>query len=132
MPGFSVTFVAKISRGRTVSNSTRSTNTWRSVVICKKSSDLMLETRVFNFSLLQEHQKPFVCPMPSCGRGFAEKIKLKQHQMSMHIKSRPYKCRVEGCTADFNEMANRNSHERTVHKYDYKKKVETINKSAML
>ena len=53
---------------------------------------------------------------------------IKTGYLSIHGKN----CSISGCTADFNEMANRNSHERTVHKYDYKKQVETINKSAML
>lgn len=39
---------------------------------------------------------------------------------------RPFKCRLEGCEADFNEMANRNAHEKNVHKYDYKKAMKEL------
>lgn len=39
---------------------------------------------------------------------------------------RPFKCRLEGCEADFNEMANRNAHEKNVHKYDYKKAMKDL------
>ncbi len=41
--------------------------------------------------------------------------------MNVHIRSRPYKCRLPGCDADFNELANRNAHEKNVHKLDTKK-----------
>ncbi len=68
---------------------------------------------------LENHQKPYVCAI--CGKGFAYKTKLQSHQMNVHIRSRPYKCRLEGCEADFNELANRNTHERRVHNFNYRK-----------
>jgi len=46
--------------------------------------------------------------------------------MNVHIRSRPYKCRLAGCDADFNELANRNAHEKNVHKFDVKKTLQDI------
>ena len=49
-----------------------------------------------------------------CGKGFTNTEVLRRHQMSVHLKLRPYKCRY-GCTFAYNDQANRNAHERKSH-----------------
>jgi len=49
-----------------------------------------------------------------CGKGFHKSDALKKHQMSVHLKLRPYKCRY-GCTFAYNDQGNRNAHEKKTH-----------------
>ena len=51
-----------------------------------------------------------------CGKGFIDTSHLRFHQMSVHIKTRPYRCRY-GCIDNigYNDHSNRNSHERKRH-----------------
>ena len=60
----------------------------------------------------KEEDKKYVCE--SCGKGFTQERKMKQHAMNVHIKSRPYKCRF-GCAFAYNDSANRNAHENKKH-----------------
>ena len=52
----------------------------------------------------------------TCGRGFKDTPSLKSHEMSLHIKTRPFKCRYK-CPNDigYNDLSNRNSHEKKKH-----------------
>ena len=58
-----------------------------------------------------------------CGKGFQSKSHLKMHQMSVHLKLRPYSCRY-GCEFSYNDSSNRNSHERKVHGKVFATKME--------
>ena len=63
-----------------------------------------------------DSQKRFLCP--DCGKGFVDISALSNHQMNVHIKTRPYKCRYPECTRrepGYNDQGNRNSHEKRVH-----------------
>ena len=51
---------------------------------------------------------------PDCGKGFTSTYHLKKHQMSVHLKLRPYKCRY-GCAFAYNDSSNRNAHEKKTH-----------------
>jgi len=53
-------------------------------------------------------------PCDECGKGFYEITALKSHQMSVHIKARPFPCRF-GCGASSNIAGNRNKHEINKH-----------------
>jgi hypothetical protein len=50
----------------------------------------------------------------ACGKGFSSDQKLRGHNMSVHLKLRPYKCRY-GCEQAFNDSSNRGQHERRAH-----------------
>jgi len=60
----------------------------------------------------KDEDKKFQCK--HCGKGFNIEYKLKAHEMSVHIKARPFKCRY-GCTFAYNDSSNRNAHERKTH-----------------
>ena len=60
----------------------------------------------------EEKDKRFQCGI--CGKGFYDKKKLANHEMSMHIKTRPHRCRY-GCDIGYNDISNRNAHERKTH-----------------
>ena len=60
----------------------------------------------------QDAEKKYKCQ--DCGKGFIEIGALKQHQMNMHLKLRPYSCRY-GCDISYNDTSNRNSHEKKKH-----------------
>ena len=51
-----------------------------------------------------------------CGNGFIDRSSLRSHEMSVHIKARPFKCRYK-CENDigYNDLSNRNSHEKKKH-----------------
>ena len=51
-----------------------------------------------------------------CGKGFGENAILRNHEMNVHIKSRPFRCRYN-CENDigYNDLSNRNSHEKKKH-----------------
>ena len=51
-----------------------------------------------------------------CGKGFTDSSAMRNHEMSVHIKARPFKCRYK-CEHDigYNDLSNRNSHERKKH-----------------
>ena len=61
---------------------------------------------------LDDKEKRFQCGI--CGKGFFAEKKLRIHEMSMHIKSRPHRCRY-GCDVGYNDISNRNAHERKTH-----------------
>ena len=52
-----------------------------------------------------------------CGKGFTDRCHLRNHEMNVHIKARPFKCRYNYCPNDigYNDLSNRNSHERKKH-----------------
>ena len=58
-----------------------------------------------------------------CGKGFQSQSHLKMHQMSVHLKLRPYSCRY-GCEFRYNDSSNRNSHERKIHGKIFTTKME--------
>ena len=60
----------------------------------------------------EDRDKKHVCN--ECGKGFSEITALKSHQMSVHIKARPFPCRF-GCGASSNIAGNRNKHEINKH-----------------
>jgi len=60
----------------------------------------------------EEKDKRHVCDI--CGKGFIDKGKLRCHNMSVHIKARPFNCRY-GCSFSYNDLSNRNSHEKKKH-----------------
>jgi len=60
----------------------------------------------------REEDKKLQCT--TCGKGFTCESSLKSHEMSVHIKARPYKCRY-GCEFAYNDSSNRNAHERKTH-----------------
>ena len=64
-----------------------------------------------------DEEKSFQCQ--ECGKGFHKLDALKKHQMSVHLKLRPYKCRY-GCTFAYNDQGNRNAHEKKTHGQLYK------------
>ena len=70
-----------------------------------------LEAHIAAVHLPDELKK---CQCPDCGKGFAEFSMLKQHQISVHLQTRPYACRF-GCDARFNDKSNRRQHERKTH-----------------
>lgn len=61
---------------------------------------------------LDDKEKRFQCGI--CGKGFFAEKKLRVHEMSMHIKTRPHRCRY-GCDIGYNDISNRNAHERKTH-----------------
>jgi len=69
----------------------------------------------------KEEDKKHHCK--DCEKGFVNEYLLKTHQMSVHIKSRPYKCRY-GCTFAYNDQSNRNAHERKIHGKKFNEHVE--------
>ena len=50
-----------------------------------------------------------------CGKGFMAKRAMKQHEMNVHLKLRPYVCRYEGCEFRYNDTSNRGFHEKQKH-----------------
>jgi len=60
----------------------------------------------------EEKDKKYVCDI--CGKGFLQKDKLNGHNMSVHIKARPFNCRY-GCSFSYNDYRNRNAHEKKKH-----------------
>jgi len=80
---------------------------------CKICGDSFIHLRRH---MLNFHQgvKNFQCD--KCEKGFVSKSLLDKHNMSVHIKSRPYACRYgSGCTMSYNDVSNRNSHEKKKH-----------------
>jgi len=59
-----------------------------------------------------EKDKKYVCDI--CNKGFLMKSSFKSHNMSVHIKARPFICRY-GCSFAYNDVSNRNSHEKKKH-----------------
>ena len=59
-----------------------------------------------------EKLKPFQCE--KCDKGFSSKKMLKNHEFSVHLKSRPFKCRYE-CGMDYNDPSNMYQHEKRKH-----------------
>ena len=70
-----------------------------------------------------DHEKEFQCQ--DCGKGFKVLKELKRHQMSAHIKSKPYNCRY-GCDIAYNDKSNRNQHERKQHGKVYTSREEML------
>ena len=62
---------------------------------------------------IPDSEKEFQCN--ACEKGFCESFRLRNHQMNVHIKSRPYKCRYPPCEMAYNDLSNRNSHEKRSH-----------------
>ena len=60
-----------------------------------------------------DSEKDFQCT--DCGKGFARPYMLKDHQINVHIKSRPHHCRYEGCEKRYNDRGNLAAHERRRH-----------------
>ena len=58
-------------------------------------------------------ERPWQCR--ECPKNFFVKIKLAQHRLSCHIKTRPYVCRSPGCSANFNHIGNLAAHEKKLH-----------------
>ena len=50
-----------------------------------------------------------------CGKGFMSTSAMKQHDMNVHLKLRPWKCRYEGCEFRYNDPTNRRFHEQKKH-----------------
>jgi len=61
---------------------------------------------------MEDVYKKYRCE--DCGKGFNENQKLKDHQMNVHLRLRPYKCR-HGCEMAYNDRSNRNQHEKRKH-----------------
>ena len=61
-----------------------------------------------------------------CGKRFIRPEILKKHDMSVHLKLRPYECRY-GCDMRYNEVSNRNQHEKKTHG----KLFEIVNESVL-
>ena len=59
-----------------------------------------------------EKLKPYQCE--KCDKGFSENKQLRNHEFSVHIKSRPFKCRYE-CGMDYNDPSNMYQHEKKKH-----------------
>ena len=82
-------------------------------VICKICNKEVKQLRHHMMTVHKsDEQKAQQCP--DCGKGFIDINRLKKHQMSVHLKLRPYKCRY-GCTFAYNDSSNRNAHERKTH-----------------
>jgi len=58
------------------------------------------------------HLKKYPCS--DCDKAFITPGPLRNHQMSVHLKLRPYNCRY-GCEFAYNDLGNRNAHERKKH-----------------
>ena len=52
-------------------------------------------------------EKPFMCPWPECGKGFARQHDCKRHQQ-LHSDTRPHEC--GGCGKQFARMDALNRH----------------------
>ena len=59
-----------------------------------------------------DDKKKFQCQ--DCGKGFIGSYQLKKHQISVHLKTRPFNCRY-GCDVSYNDTSNRNQHEKRTH-----------------
>ena len=70
-----------------------------------------------------DNEKKFQCQ--DCGKGFVTLKEVKRHQMSAHIKSKPYNCRY-GCDIAYNDKSNRNQHERKQHGKVYTSREEML------
>ena len=69
-----------------------------------------------------DREKPYQCD--KCDKGFIGSQQLRNHQVSVHLKSRPYKCRYE-CGMDYNDPSNMSQHEKRKHGGLFKEKLET-------
>ena len=65
-----------------------------------------------------EHLKKYQCQ--ECGKGFREKAILNNHNMNVHLRTRPYNSRY-GCEMSYNDVSNRNAHEKKKHGSLYSK-----------
>ena len=82
---------------------------------CPICSKVVKNMRIHNLTTHTDNSMlKFKCE--TCGRGFKDTPSLKSHEMSLHIKTRPFKCRYK-CPNDigYNDLSNRNSHEKKKH-----------------
>ncbi|CAG2176783.1 unnamed protein product [Oppiella nova] len=61
------------------------------------------------------NERPFVCFWPNCGKRFAQKPHLNQHNMAVHLKLKTFTCDVEGCGQLFSQKSNLHQHKRFKH-----------------
>lgn len=60
---------------------------------------------------MQTGEKPFVCPMPNCGKTFTEKGNLKTH-LRIHSGEKPFQCNIPGCNKTFTTQGHLTDHMR--------------------
>ena len=60
-----------------------------------------------------EKDKKYQCD--KCAKRFVSTCDLKDHQMNVHIKARPYSCRYECGGMSYNDPSNRATHEKKKH-----------------
>jgi len=70
-----------------------------------------------------ESEMRFRCDL--CGKGFSTNNKLRDHDMNVHLKLRPYTCRY-GCDQSYNDRSNRAQHEKRAHGITSKRSQEAV------
>ena len=91
----------------------------KSCKICFKTVSKMREHMLSLHT--DDKQKPFQCD--KCEKGFPSGEHLRNHQSSIHLKSRPYKCRYD-CGMDYNDPSNMYQHEKRKHGGLFKRDID--------
>ena len=59
-----------------------------------------------------------------CEKKFVQEGRLKNHQVNVHLKTRPFDCRYKCGGMAYNDSSNRNSHEKRKHGAVFSKRLE--------
>lgn len=72
-------------------------------------------SRLNQHILTHSDVKPFVCPVPGCGKAYKRREHLKNHATSHGTtpeERKPFVCEFEGCGASFSNAHHRNRHQK--------------------
>jgi uncharacterized Zn-finger protein len=83
--------------------------------VCKNCKKIF--TRKTNLkSHMLEHNGELPHKCPTCGKGFAQKVKMERHEKSVHQKIKDFKCTYPGCGGEFVDKSSLKAHIDRVHK----------------